>query len=71
LKVLPRQNPKNKKELVEIKGIKEKKFRKYGEDILNMINGLKFNTSAQSKMFIEEAEIEKPHTVSSYLDLFK
>jgi len=61
--------PQNKKELVEIKGIKEKKFRKYGEDILNMINGLKFNTSAQSKMFIEEAEIEKPHTVSSYLDL--
>ena len=32
--------PQNKEELVEIKGIKEKKFRKYGEDLLNMVKGL-------------------------------
>jgi len=61
--------PQNKEELVEIKGIKEKKFRKYGEDLLNMVKGLGFNVSVQNKLFIEETEAEKPHTVSSYLDL--
>jgi len=61
--------PQNKEELIEIKGIKEKKFRKYGEDLLNMVKGLGFNVSVQNKLFIEETEAEKPHTVSSYLDL--
>jgi len=61
--------PQNKTELIEIKGIKEKKFRKYGEDILNMVKGLGFNVSIQNKLFIEETEVEKPHTVSSYLDI--
>jgi len=46
-----------------------KKFRKYGEDILNMVKGLGFNVSIQNKLFIEETEVEKPHTVSSYLDI--
>ncbi len=53
--------PQNKEELIEIKGIKEKKFCKYGEDILNMIKG--------NEPIIKEEEIEKPYTVSSYLNL--
>ena len=31
--------PRNKEELVSIKGIKEKKFQKYGRKILGIVNG--------------------------------
>jgi len=61
--------PQNKEELIEIKGIKEKKFCKYGEDILGMVKGLEPNSKIENNNFIENGEIEKPHTVSSYLDL--
>ena len=50
--------PKNREELLEIKGIKERKFEKYGEDILVIVNGGG-----------EEDDEKKPFTVSGYLDL--
>ena len=59
---IARTKPKNKEELIEIKGIKEKKFRKYGEDILSMVKGTEINISASDGT-------EKPYTVSSYLDI--
>jgi len=59
---IARAKPKNKEELIEIKGIKEKKFRKYGEDILSMVKGTEINISASDGT-------EKPYTVSSYLDI--
>jgi exodeoxyribonuclease VII large subunit len=39
LEEIARMLPKNKAELLEIKGIKEKKYAKYGEEILAMVRG--------------------------------
>ena len=61
--------PQNKEELIKIKGIKEKKFRKYGKEILSMIKGLKPDISVQNNLFFEKTETKKPYTVSGYLNL--
>lgn len=56
--------PKNQEELMAINGIKEKKFEKYGLDILLIVNGTKGGS------LIKEAEDEgkKLYTVSTYLN---
>jgi len=60
--------PQNKKELLEIKGIKDKKFAKYGKDILNLIKGN--NTINSSSLEVnQDHKDKKPYTVSNYLDL--
>jgi len=61
--------PQNKEELIQIKGIKEKKFSKYGEDLLNIIRGTGVDISDTNQPFYKKEGKEKPYTVSSYLDL--
>lgn len=56
--------PKNKKELLGIKGIKERKFEKYGKDVLDLIKGDDIKDS-----ITPIKDDNKPYTVSSYLDL--
>ena len=57
--------PKDKEGLLAIKGIKERKFEKYGEDILVIVN--KGEEKEEEKE--EENDEKKPLTVSGYLDL--
>ncbi|NQV00927.1 MAG: exodeoxyribonuclease VII large subunit [Parcubacteria group bacterium] len=58
--------PKNKEELLDIKGIKERKFEKYGRDILDLIKG---GDVIDSSPMAQNGKEEKPYTVSRYLDL--
>ena len=60
--------PQNKKELLEIKGIKDKKFAKYGKDILNLIKGNNIINSSSLEVNQDHKD-KKPYTVSNYLDL--
>lgn len=77
--------PTTKEALLEVKGIAEKKFQKYGRDILAIvageINESLFNASAEAREGSEtvgfrsvasrtnDVEMEKIFTVSDYLDL--
>ena len=54
--------PESKKDLLSIKGIKERKFEKYGKDILSLV------ANEEISDFVEKDE-DKPYTVSGYLDL--
>ena len=54
--------PQSKEELIEIKGIKEKKFCKYGKEVLNMIKRKETDIDVLKNT-------QKSYTVSSYLDL--
>jgi exodeoxyribonuclease VII large subunit len=55
--------PSNKEELMAIKGIRDKKFARYGKDILSLVNGISENESGiQEKM-----KDDKPYTISAYL----
>lgn len=56
--------PKTKDELITIKGIKEKKFAKYGKDILNLVNN-KIDCDINQ----HEENKENIYTVDSYLNL--
>jgi exodeoxyribonuclease VII large subunit len=56
------KKPQDKKELLEIKGIKEKKYAKYGEEILAMVRG-------EGEEFVESFKEEnKIFEVGEYLD---
>jgi len=58
------KKPQNKAELLEIKGIKEKKFAKYGEEILAIVRG-----EEESDKFVESFKEEgKVFEVGEYLD---
>ena len=64
--------PKTKDELLAIKGIREKKFEKYGRDILAIIH--ECVGSDHEEMLEEEPdliyeEIERVYSVSDFLDL--
>jgi len=61
--------PVNKEELLKIKGIKERKFEKYGKDILDLIKEKDSLASSQNDKEKENDTENKPYTVSSYLDL--
>ncbi|MFA5872186.1 MAG: exodeoxyribonuclease VII large subunit [Parcubacteria group bacterium] len=54
--------PQNKQELLEIKGIKEKKYAQYGEEILSMVRG-------EGEEFVQDFKEEnKVFEVGEYLD---
>ena len=66
--------PATKEELLAIKGIKDKKFNKYGKDILALVNGSRKNAEAVSDIEISKTDKDndrnkKPYTVSNYLNL--
>ena len=63
LEEIAARRPQDKKELLEIKGIKEKKYAKYGEEILAMVRG-------EGEEFVESfREDNKIFEVSEYLDI--
>lgn len=66
LKIIASLEPKTKEELMSIKGIKERKFNKYGLSILALVNG----GSEVNESNIQEAKDKdgKPYTISDYLN---
>ena len=58
--------PKTEEELISIKGIKEKKFMKYGTDILSLVSGGSEKGLVSVEKNVEEDN--KPYTVSHYLN---
>lgn len=54
--------PSNKEELMAIKGIRDKKFAKYGEELLAIINDNDIDPETQND------QADKPLSVSAYLD---
>lgn len=56
--------PKTKKELMSIKGIKERKFNKYGESILALVNGNSENVLYDSE---NKESKDEPYTISKYI----
>jgi exodeoxyribonuclease VII large subunit len=67
LESITAMKPKNKEELLTIKGIKERKFEKYGQDILALVNGSETKGSL-SPVSCDDSD-KKPYTVSRYLNL--
>ncbi|OHB18101.1 MAG: exodeoxyribonuclease VII large subunit [Parcubacteria group bacterium RIFCSPLOWO2_01_FULL_40_65] len=57
--------PKNKDELMAIKGIRDKKYAKYGKDVLAIINGEEILELPD----LPDKQLEKPLSVSKYLGL--
>lgn len=57
--------PKTKEELMVIKGIGERKFEKYGESILALVNG--DSKKGESNIQEKEGKDRKPYTISGYL----
>lgn len=58
--------PKTKEELMSVRGVKERKFTKYGASILALVNGdLK---SEENNIQENEGEDKKPYTISGYLN---
>ncbi len=53
--------PRTKNDLLAIKGIREKKFEKYGRDILTLVN--------KENIDMKDSDPNKPYTVSNYLNL--
>lgn len=60
---IARREPQTAEELMEIKGIKEKKLARYGKDILKIIRG------EEEKIIIDPDKQEKIFEVSEYLDI--
>jgi exodeoxyribonuclease VII large subunit len=60
--------PKTKESLMTIKGIKDRKFAKYGEAILSIVNGSEEESEPFEEDIINNKEDNKPFSVSSYLD---
>ena len=56
--------PTNKEELMAIKGIRDKKFAKYGKKILDIVN----SGGEAPKLTDETNKPDKPFSVSAYLD---
>ena len=75
---IAKKNPQGKTELLEVKGIKEKKYAKYGEEILAMVRGENLtpephpdplpSTPAGRLVKEREQEEDKIFEVSEYLD---
>src|SRR3989338_1536595 len=57
--------PRNKEELMAIKGMRDRKCAKYGEEVLAIING---EESVKSTVDSQGEESKKPFSVSAYLD---
>lgn len=62
--------PRTREELLRVKGIKERKFEKYGREILEIVNGVAQDNGEELALrsFSEEGE-KKIFTVSTFLDL--
>ena len=58
--------PKTKAEMMAIKGLKERKFAKYGAVILALVNGI---VGDESNIQEKAGEDTKPYTISGYLNL--
>lgn len=58
--------PTNREELLSIKGIRDRKFTKYGEQILDLINNSKQDLKLQTNT--SDTQSVKPLSVSAYLD---
>jgi len=67
LEEIAKKNPQSKAELLEVKGIKEKKYAKYGEEILAMVQGSKSSTLGNIPR-VELLDSEKIFEVGEYLD---
>lgn len=64
LENIAKLKPSNKEELMAIKGIREKKFARYGKEVLAIINdGLEINEGDTQK----KEDDDKPYTISGYL----
>jgi exodeoxyribonuclease VII large subunit len=61
---ISKREPQSAEELMEIKGIKEKKYAKYGEEILAIVKG-----ESDKETVIDLDQQEKIFEVSEYLDL--
>ncbi len=57
--------PKTKEELMAIKGIRDRKYARYGEEILTLING---DDDAKSFTNLSDDQANKPLSVSAYLN---
>jgi exodeoxyribonuclease VII large subunit len=66
LEAIAQFKPKDKEALLLIKGIRDRKYNKYGEAILVLVNGENLDYSADNPK--EEKEEGQPFSVSSYLD---
>ncbi len=60
--------PSTKESLMALKGIRDRKFAKYGTAILKMVNEAEGESESDQDDFIIEEKEEKPYSVSSYLD---
>lgn len=56
--------PSNKEELMALKGIRDKKFAKYGRSILELVNGASIGGGDTH----ETGQDKKPYTISGYLN---
>ncbi|TSA44990.1 hypothetical protein D4R51_02675, partial [bacterium] len=63
LEEIARREPQNADELLEIKGIKEKKLARYGKEILAMVN-----EEGSDKVVVDLDKQDKVFEVSEYLD---
>lgn len=70
LEEIAKKNPQNKAELLEVKGIKEKKYAKYGKDILAIVReeGEEPASSADKFVASVERDSNKIFEVGEYLD---
>lgn len=64
IETIASQKPTTKEELVSIKGIKERKFEKYGASILALVNNSENENNIQEK----GGEDKKPYTIRGYLN---
>ncbi|MCF7907129.1 exodeoxyribonuclease VII large subunit [Patescibacteria group bacterium] len=71
LEDVARLKPQDKNELISIKGIKEKKYQKYGEEILSIVNFLRSPVESEEEVGAEEQQEreETIYTVEKYLNL--
>lgn len=70
LEEIAEKKPQNKAELLEVKGIKEKKYAKYGEEILAMVQGEGEESASPADKFVASVERDsnKIFEVGEYLD---
>lgn len=71
LEEIAEKKPQKKSELLEVKGVKEKKYAKYGEEILAMVRGEGDDLTPKphpDPLLIKERE-DKVFEVSEYLDI--
>lgn len=61
--------PKTKEELMSIKGIRDRKFEKYGNNILELVNVTQKELKYTTDNLVRKGDIHEPLSVSQYLNL--